>query len=66
MRVELSKQEYKWLADLASKAKTEADDANKKMPHPLYELRRDNMTDLEEKINAAIQKQLKRERTGAR
>ena len=66
MRVELTKQEYKWLADLANKAKTEADLANKETPHPLFELQRDNMADLEAKINAAIQRQINRERSEAR
>ena len=66
MRVELTKQEYKWLADLVNKAKTEADLANKETPHPLYELRRDNMASLEAKINTAIQKQINRERIDAR
>ena len=62
MRVELTKQEYKWLADLANKAKIEATRANEETPHPLLELRRDNMADLEAKINAAIQRQINRER----
>jgi hypothetical protein len=66
MRVELTKQEYKWLADLANKAKIEADLANKETPHPLLELRRDNMADLEGKINAGIQRQLNRERINVR
>ena len=61
MRVELTKQEYKWLADLANKAKMEAVHANEETPHPLLELRRDNMADLEVKINAAIQRQITRE-----
>ena len=66
MRVELTKQEYKWLADLANKAKIEADLANKETPHPLLELRRDNMADLEVKINAGIQRQINRERINVR
>lgn len=61
MRIELTKQECKWLADLANKAKTEANQANQETPHPLFELRRDNMADLETKINAAIQRQIQRE-----
>jgi len=61
MRADLTKQEYKWLADLANKAKIEADLANKDTPHPLLELRRDNMAALETKINDAIQKQIQRE-----
>ena len=66
MKIELGKQEYRWLADLANKAKTEADLANKETPHPLLELRRDNMANLEAKINTAIQRQIDRERRGAR
>ena len=62
MRAELAKQEYKWLADLANKAQIEAARANEEMPHPLLELRRDNMADLEGKINDAIQRQINRER----
>jgi hypothetical protein len=61
MRVQLTKQQYKWLADLANKAKIEAVHANEQTPHPLLELRRDNMADLEDKINAAIQRQIQRE-----
>ena len=61
MRVELTKQEYRWLADLANKAKTEADLANRETPHPFLELRRDNMADLEAKINEAIQRQIQRD-----
>ena len=62
MRLELSKGEVKWLADLANKAKIQAIHDNKETPHPLFELRRDNMADLENKLNAAIQKQIQRER----
>jgi len=66
MRVELTKQEYRWLAGLANKARIEADLANKETPHPLLELRRDNMADLEAKINAGIQRQINRERINVR
>ena len=66
MKVELTKQEYKWLADLVNKAKIEAVRANEETPHPLLELRRDNMADLETKINAAIQRQINRERLSMR
>ena len=61
MRVELTKQEYKWLADLVNKAKVDAAQANEQTPHPLYELRRDNMASLEAKINEAIERQIQRE-----
>lgn len=60
MRLELTKQECKWLADLANKAKVDASVSNDETPHPLFELRRDNMADLEAKINVAIQRQTQR------
>ena len=62
MRVQLTKQECRWLADLANKAKIEADFANKETPNGILELRRDNMADLEAKLNTARQKQIQRER----
>ena len=61
MRIELTKQEFRWLADLANKAKIEAAQANEQQPHPLFELRRDNMASLESNINDAIQRQISRE-----
>jgi hypothetical protein len=64
--LELTKQECKWLADLANKEKVEAGHNNHETPHPLFELRRDNMADLEAKINAAIARQTQREGRGAR
>ena len=66
MRLELTKQECKWLADLANKAKTEASQNNEETPHPLFELRRDNMADLEAKINEAVARQIQKEGRGAR
>ena len=66
MRVELTKQEYKWLADLVNRAKTEAAQTNEETPHPLYELRRDNMAALEGKISAAIHRQIERDGRNAR
>ena len=63
MRIpKLTTQECVWLADLVSKEKTQAFRTNKATPHPLLELRRDNMASLEAKLNAAIQ----RERGSAR
>jgi hypothetical protein len=61
MKVELTMTECKWLAGLANKAKTEAAQAHRETPHPLLELRRDNMARLEAKINDAIQRQIRRE-----
>ena len=66
MRVELNKQECRWLADLASKAKFEAIHCNEELPSRIFELRRDNMADLENKLNTAIQKQNLKERNDAR
>ena len=66
MRLELTKQECKWLADLVSRAKIEAAKNNDETPHPLLELRCDNMASLESKINTAIGRQIKREGRNAR
>ncbi len=66
MRIELSKQEVRWLADLAGKAKVEAAQCNDQQPHHILQLRRDNMADLENKLNTAIQKTVQRERSGVR
>jgi hypothetical protein len=66
MRVQLNKQECRWLADLAAKARVEASLANHEAPNPLFELRRDNMADLENKLNDAMQKEIQRERKSAR
>ena len=66
MRLELTKQECKWLADLTNKAKIESVNDNDKTPHPLLELRRDNMAAPEAKINAAVQREIQRENRRAR
>lgn len=66
MRIQLTKQECIWLADLAEKAKVQADAANQETPSRLFLLRRDNMADLETKINVAVQKEIQKERGGAR
>jgi hypothetical protein len=66
MRIELTKQECRWLAELAGKAKAKADSAHKETPHPIFELRRDNMADLESRLNTAIEKQVQREGRDAR
>jgi len=63
MRIELTKQECRWLADLVEKEKRKAAEAHAQTPHGLLELRRDNMADLERKLNTAIQRQLQRERS---
>ena len=64
MRIELTKQECRWLANLAKMEKEQADAHNAATPHALHELRRDNMASLEKKLNTAIQRQVARERKG--
>jgi hypothetical protein len=58
--------ECQWLIALARNAKHEAILSNEETPHPLLQLRRDNMECLETKLNAALQKEIKRERWDAR
>jgi len=62
----LTKQECKWLADLVSRAKEVATRENEATPHPLLELRRDNMASLEAKLNAAVERENQKGRGGAR
>ena len=66
MRIQLTKQECMWLADLARKEKERAIEANQEMPGRIFELRRDNMADLESKLNTAVKKELQRERNDVR
>ena len=66
MRIELTKQECKWLADLANKARWEANRSFVESLNSIFELRRDNMADLENKLNAAIHRQAEKERKDAR
>ena len=66
MRIQLTKTECRWLADLASKAKVEAIHDNEEMPNRIFELRRDNMADLEHKLNMAIQKEIRKDKGGTR
>ena len=66
MRIELTMTECKWLADLAHKAMLVATQENFDTPHPLIELRRDNMAHLESKLNSAMQKNMMKERRNAR
>ena len=66
MKIQLSKQECLWLADLAKKAKVQADMAHQERPSRLFLLRRDNMANLEARLNAAVQKEIQKERGGAR
>jgi len=61
MRVSLTKQQVIWLADLAKKAKEQADLSNNTTPNPIFELRRDNMADLETALKRALQRQNQRE-----
>lgn len=62
MRIELTKQECKWLVDITNKAKIEAGFEFEETQHPLWELHHDNLAALENKLNAAIQKQIQKER----
>ena len=66
MRVDLKDGEMNWLIDLVNKAKIEAIQANNDSPHPLYELRRDNMADLEKKLKSVVQKQIQKDRRDSR
>ena len=62
MRVELTKQECRWLADLVLKEKVKVNRDHEEYPHPALELRRDNMATLKCKLESAIERQTKRER----
>lgn len=66
MRIQLTKQECLWLADLVKKEKERVATANQKMPSRIFELRRDNMADLESKLNMAVQKEIQKERNYTR
>lgn len=66
MKIQLTKQECLWLADLAKKEKERAATTNQEMPSQIFELRRDNMADLESKLNTADQKEIHKERNHAR
>ena len=61
MRLDISKQEALWLADLVKKDMDKNTRLNNVTPHPLYELRRDNMESLKYKIDSAILRQMNRE-----
>lgn len=66
MRIQLTKQECIWLSDLVKKEKERAAAANHEMPGRIFELRRDNMADLESKLNTALQKEIQKERNDMR
>ncbi len=66
MRIELTTVECRWLVDLANKAKIEAAQNFEESRHPILELRRDNMADLESKLNTAITKHRQRMERSAR
>ena len=57
MKIQITKQECIWIADLVRKEKERATKANREMPNRIFELRRDNMADLEAKLNGVIQKE---------
>ena len=58
MKVELTKGECRWLINLVVKDKQKAEQANEQTPHPLLELRRDNMEELRKKLNKAMEKEM--------
>ena len=66
MRIQLTKQECIWLADLVKKEKERADEAFNELPYRILELRRDNMADLESKLASAIKREIQKERDDAR
>ena len=53
IKISLTQGEYRWLKALVKKAKQEAHHAFEETHHSLFELRRDNMADLEKKLNQA-------------
>jgi len=61
MRIDITKEECRWLIDLVKKDKEENARQNKATPHPLFELRRDNMESLEYNLESAVLRQIKRE-----
>jgi hypothetical protein len=66
MLIRMTNTECGWLINLARNAKYEAILANETTPHPLLQLQRENMEYLENKLNTALQKEIKRERWDAR
>ena len=62
MRIQITKQECIWLADLVKKAKEQAAAANEETPHGLFLLRHDNMAALENKLKDAIRKEIQKEK----
>lgn len=66
MRIQLTKQECIWLSELVKKEKERATSALNDLPSRIFELRRDNMADLEAKLNTAIHKEIQKERNDAR
>ena len=61
MRLDLTKQECRWLIDLVKKDKEENAALYKNTSHALFELRRDNMESLAYKLESAVLRQTKRE-----
>jgi len=61
MRIDITKEECRWLIDLVKKDKEENIRQNKTTPHPLYVLRSENMESLEYNLQSAVLRQMKRE-----
>ena len=62
MRLEITKEECRWLINLVEKARAEAAHYHEETRHPFFELRRDNMATLRRKLESAIERQIQRER----
>ena len=61
MYLNITKQEAQWLVALVKRDKEENEKLFKISLHPFYELSRDNMESLKNKIESAIHKQIKKE-----
>jgi len=66
MRVQLTKTECIWLAELAKKEKENAAALHEACPNRLFLLRQENMEALESKLNGAVQREIQRERSDDR
>jgi hypothetical protein len=66
MRVQLTKTECIWLAELAKKEKENAAALHEESPHRLFLLRQENMEVLERKLNGAVQREIERDRSEER
>ena len=65
MNIPLTKKECLWLADLVKQEKWQADVAFQNNPNRLYKLRSENMAVLANKLGAAIEREMLKERSPA-